>query len=316
MPRPLRVEYAGAIYHVLNRGDRQEPIVRDDQDRVRFLETLGETCLKTHWQVLAVCLMPNHFHLVVETPQANLVAGMKWFLGTYTSRFNRRHRQFGHLFSGRYKALIIDGDSPGYLRTVCDYVHLNPSRARLLAKDQPLARYRWSSYPQYLRPARHRPPWLKVERLLGEYGLRRDDAAGRRRFARQLEHRRAAETGADWQKLRRGWLHGSSEFRERLLARGHEHAGESHLASYRHDTDAAHAERMVRDELQRRGWKEPDLQRRPKGDPEKVRIASRLRRETTMTLKWIAARLNMGTWTHVSNRLSQRKRSPSVNTKD
>ena len=92
MPRPLRVEYAGAIYHVLNRGDRRERIVADDQDRTRFLETLGETCRKTQWQVLAVCLLPNHFHLVVETPQANLVVGMKWFLGTYTARFNRRHK--------------------------------------------------------------------------------------------------------------------------------------------------------------------------------------------------------------------------------
>ena len=138
MPRPLRVEYHGAIYHVMNRGDRREPIVRDEEDRKRFLETLGEACGKTQWEVLAVCLMPNHFHLVLETPQPNLVVGMKWFLGTYTSRFNRRHRQWGHLFSGRYKALVVDGGSPGYLRTVCDYVHLNPSRAGLTAVQDKL----------------------------------------------------------------------------------------------------------------------------------------------------------------------------------
>ena len=109
MARKLRVEYPGAIYHVMNRGDRREPIFRDDEDRQRFLETLGEACAKTGWQVHALCLMPNHFHLVVETPQPNLVAGMKWLLGTYTGRFNRRHKLFGHLFSGRYKALIVDG---------------------------------------------------------------------------------------------------------------------------------------------------------------------------------------------------------------
>src|SRR6185369_3850253 len=86
MARKLRVEYPGAIYHVMNRGDRREPIFRDDADRQRFLETLGEACVKTGWQVHALCLMSNHFHLVVETPRANLVAGMKWFLGTYTSR--------------------------------------------------------------------------------------------------------------------------------------------------------------------------------------------------------------------------------------
>ena len=105
----------------MNRGDRQEPIFRDDEDRALFLATLGECCAKTDWQVHAHCLMLNHFHLVVETPGGNLVAGMKWFLGTYTARFNRRHKVFGHLFSGRYKALVVDGSGTGYLKTVCDY---------------------------------------------------------------------------------------------------------------------------------------------------------------------------------------------------
>src|SRR6185295_17573608 len=117
MARKIRVEYAGAIYHVMNRGDRGEPIFRDDEDRQRFMGTLAEVCKKTGWQVHALCLMGNHFHLVVETPQGNLVAGMKWFLGTYTGRFNRRHKLCGHLFSGRYKALIVDGSGGGYLRT-------------------------------------------------------------------------------------------------------------------------------------------------------------------------------------------------------
>ena len=101
MPRKLRVEYEGAIYHVMNRGDRHELIFKDDPDRELFIKTLGEACGKTGWQVHGYCLMPNHFHLVVETPRANLVAGMRWFLGTYTARFNRRHKLFGHLFIGR-----------------------------------------------------------------------------------------------------------------------------------------------------------------------------------------------------------------------
>jgi REP element-mobilizing transposase RayT len=134
----LRVEYPGAVYHVMNRGDRREPIFRDDQDRERFIGTLGEACGKTDWQVHACCLMPNHFHLVVETPRGNLVAGMKWFLGTYTGRFNRRHKLFGHLFSGRYKALVVDGSGSGYLKTVCNYVHLNPVWAGLIPPDRAL----------------------------------------------------------------------------------------------------------------------------------------------------------------------------------
>src|SRR5213594_210933 len=92
MARKLRIQYPGAVYHVMNRGDRRESIFHDVDDRQRFIETLGEACGKTGWQVHAYCLMPNHFHLVLETPQPNLVAGMKWFLGTYTGRFNRRHK--------------------------------------------------------------------------------------------------------------------------------------------------------------------------------------------------------------------------------
>src|ERR1700727_1580603 len=103
MARKLRVEYPGAVYHVMNRGGRREAIFKDDQDRQRFLATLGEACGKTGWEVHALCLMGNHFHLVVETPQGNLVAGMKWLLGVYTQRYNHRHAMHGHLFRGRYQ---------------------------------------------------------------------------------------------------------------------------------------------------------------------------------------------------------------------
>lgn len=153
MARKLRVEYPGAIYHVMNRGDRREPIFLDDLDRRGFIEALGETCEKTGWQIHTWCLMPNHFHLVIETPQANLVAGMKWLLGTYTSRFNRRHKVFGHLFSGRYKSLIVDGSGNGYLKSVCDYTHLNPVRAKMLRPERSLDSYLWSSMKFYLLPS-------------------------------------------------------------------------------------------------------------------------------------------------------------------
>src|SRR5437899_1564353 len=145
MPRKLRVEYAGAVYHVMNRGDQRENIFRDDEDRRRFLATLDEACAKTAWQVHAYCLMRNHFHLVIETQEANLVFGMKWMLGTYTKRFNIRHKLCGHLFAGRYKALIVESSGNGYLRTVCDYVHLNPMRARLIEPQAGLESFMWSS---------------------------------------------------------------------------------------------------------------------------------------------------------------------------
>jgi REP element-mobilizing transposase RayT len=129
MPRKLRIQYPGAMYHVMNRGDQREAIFRDDDDRQKFLSTLGEACQKTEWQVPAYGLMRNHFHLVLETPQPNLVAGMKRLLRVYTKRYNIRHKLCGHLFAGRYKALVVERSGNGYLRTVCDYVHLNPVRA-------------------------------------------------------------------------------------------------------------------------------------------------------------------------------------------
>src|SRR6185503_14806951 len=204
MPRQLRIEYEGAIYHLMNRGDRREPIFKTDFDRLNFLQTIEETCLRTDWQVHAWCLMGNHFHLVVETPQANLVAGMKWLLGTYTSRFNRRHKLFGHLFGGRYKSLIVDGSGNGYLRTVCDYVHLNPVRAKLLRPDQKLAHFRWSSYREYLRTPARRAPWLRTGRLFGELGIPKDSTAGRRQFGRMMEARRAMDDPETFKELRRG----------------------------------------------------------------------------------------------------------------
>jgi len=210
MARKLRIEYPGAIYHAMNRGDHREPIFQDDIDRQRFLETLAQTCAKTDWQIHAWCLMANHFHLVLETPQANLVAGMKWFLGTYTSRFNRRHKLFGHLFSGRYKALIVDGSGHGYLRTVCDYVHLNPVRAKLLTPQQRLTDYVWSSYVHYLKPLR--PAWLRVDRLFGEMRIAQDSQAGRRQFQMLMEKRRDEDNGPQWKSLRRSWCLGMNSF--------------------------------------------------------------------------------------------------------
>jgi REP element-mobilizing transposase RayT len=301
------VEYEGAIYHVMNRGDRRELIFLDDKDRETFLATLGEACVKTGWQVHALCQMPNHFHLVVETPQPNLVAGMKWLLGTYTARFNRRHKLNGHLFSGRYKALNVDGSGSGYLKTVCDYVHLNPVRARLLRPEQPLAEYRWSSWPEYLKSPAKRWNWLRVDRLLGEYRIPKDSAAGRRRLAVAMEERRAAEAGTDYRTVRRGWCLGDEAFRKELLAQMSERVGENHYATERQESGEARAHGIVAAELQRLGWTAEDLELRRKGDPGKVDIAWRLRAETTMTLKWIAAQLQMGAWTHVSNLLSQRR---------
>jgi REP element-mobilizing transposase RayT len=308
MARKLRVEYAGAIYHVMNRGDRRELIFMDDADRQRFVDTLGEACAKTGWQVHAYVLMPNHFHVVVETPQPNLVAGMKWLLGTYTSRFNRRHKLFGHLFSGRYKSLIVDGSGNGYLKSVGDYVHLNPARAKLVAADVPLKSFAWSSWPAYLLARSKRPAWLRVDRLLGEWGISEDSPAGRQRLEQALEERRGTEEGEEFKPIRRGWCLGEEKFREELLTQMSERMGAEHYGEERAETAEALAELIIAEELKRWRWQEADLKTRPKGDSVKVALAARLRAETTMTVGWIAERLAMGTRGYLNHLLYRRRK--------
>ena len=314
MPRQMRREFAGAIYQVMNRGDRREEIFRSSRDLRLFLATLTDACGKTGWQIHAYCLMRNHFHLVLETPQPNLVAGMKWLLGVYTKRFNIRHKWCGHLFAGRYKALLVDGSGDGYLNTVCDYVHLNPVRAKLLRSDEPLETFKWSSYGQYGKPAKERCPWLRVEPLLGEKGIAKDNRAGRAEFVRQMEHRRLEEGAADYGAVRRGWCLGREEFREDMLAAEADNVGANHYGADRFETSQEKARRIMVQELRRLGWKESQLRLRRKGDRHKVQLARRLRAETTMTLAWVAEHLHMGSWGYVSNLL--KGKATSINVED
>src|SRR5205085_4452013 len=243
------------------------------------------------------------FHLVAETPRPNLVAGMKWFLGTYTARFNRRHKLFGHLFSGRYKSLLVDGSGTGYLKSVCDYVHLNPVRARLIAQESDLGAYPWSSYPQYIQPAAKRPPWLRVDRLLGEHGIAKDSRAGRREFQLRMEARRREDNLLAWKKIRRGWALGSEPFKKELLAMMHERSGPSHYGEELRQSDEEKARTILPEELGRLRF--PDLGTLSKGDPGKVRIAARLRKETAMPLSWVTQELKMGSIAYAARCLHQ-----------
>lgn len=141
MARPLRIEFPGALYHVTSRGNEQRPIFRDDVDSTMFLTFLGMAVQRFGWSLTAWVLMTNHYHLVIQTPEANLSRGMHWLNGTYAGWFNRRHKRSGHLFQGRFHAFLVERET--YLRELLRYVVLNPVRAKMVARPED---YRWSSY--------------------------------------------------------------------------------------------------------------------------------------------------------------------------
>ncbi len=180
MARPLRLEFAGAVYHVTSRGDRREDIFLDDDDRQAWLSVLGQVCDRFNWVVHAYCQMSNHYHLLVETVEGNLSAGMRQLNGLYTQRFNRRHGMVGHLFQGRYKAILIQKEA--HLLELSRYVVLNPVRARMVATPE---EWLWSSYTFCLQD-QFSPPWLDTDWLLGQFGTQRSLARrAYQRFVRE-----------------------------------------------------------------------------------------------------------------------------------
>lgn len=177
MARPMRIEFPGAVYHVTARGDGRQAIFRDDEDRERFLSVLEDTAALRKWVCHAYCLMGNHYHLVIETPEANLSRGMRSLNGEYTQAFNRRHRRPGHVFQGRYKAVVVEKER--HLLEVCRYVVLNPVRARGMGAGRP-EDWAWSSYRATAGMA-GAPPWLHTGWVLARFGRVRKEAQARYR---------------------------------------------------------------------------------------------------------------------------------------
>ena len=142
MARPLRLEFPNALYHITSRGDRREDIYEDDEDRIKFLTLLGKVVTDFNWLCHGYCLMSNHYHLIIETLDSNLTKGMRQLNGVYTQTTNRRHKRTGHLFQGRYKAILVDKES--YLLELTRYVVLNPVRAKGMVRS--IEDWPWSSY--------------------------------------------------------------------------------------------------------------------------------------------------------------------------
>lgn len=177
MSRPLRIQFAGALYHLTSRGDGREAIYLDDSDRELFLSVLAQVCNHFNWVCHSYCLMTNHYHLLIETPDGNLSQGMRQLNGVYTQNFNRSKNRVGHVFQGRYKAILVDKES--YLLELTRYIVLNPVRAAMVrsAKD-----WRWSSY-RSTTGLTSRPEWLNTDWILSNFSRKKSDAiTGYRNF--------------------------------------------------------------------------------------------------------------------------------------
>lgn len=313
MARQIRIEYEGALYHVMARGDRREAIVRDDEDRKMFVRTLGDAAEKAGFRIHAYVLMTNHYHVLLETPRANLAAGMGWFQNAFTRRMNTRHGLWGHLFGGRYKAILAE---PGpCFWALMDYIHLNPVRAGIVHERDGLEAHAWSSLRSYLGSPGKRPAWLETAKGFEVCGCA-DTAAGRREFLGLLEKR------VDWRKpvdvgtsfpagegkpdlavysaLRRGWLFGSQKFREEMLGLVEKRKKRIQKANgyhgpQLHDHGEKRARRLISAGLAHFEVDLATFQGARKGDWRKGLLAAMIHAETTMKLDWISEQLHMGT---------------------
>ena len=208
MARPLRLELAGALYHVTSRGDGREDIYLTDDDRVAWLVTLAQVCERFNWVCHAYCQMTNHYHLVVETPDANLSKGMRQLNGVYTQLFNRRHQRVGHVFQGRFKAILVEKDH--YLLELARYVVLNPLRARMVRQ---LDNWPWSSYLATCGKA-PKPDWLQCDSILSQFANQRSRA-----IAKYVEFVHEGKgLPSVWDQLRGQVYLGSETFVEKMQA--------------------------------------------------------------------------------------------------
>jgi putative transposase len=309
MPRTLRLEAEGGLYHVINRGNYRRDVFGAEKTKRAFLRCLEEACARTGWVVHAWCIMSNHYHLAIETPRANLVAGMQWLQGTFATRFNRLRDERGHLFQGRYKSLMVE---PGGLGAVCHYIHLNPVRAGRCPVEQ-LAQWPWSSFRWLMRPG-VRPAWYQAEAALAHAGGLRDTAAGRRKYLDYLawlaEDERAKKELL-FDRMSRGWVIGTRDFKKAML-REHAHAA----AAVRRGDDVLRdvLEAALQEELDRllrkSGKQRRDLTCSGKSEGWKLAVAAAMKASTTVTNRWLAENLAMGSLHEVSRKVQAWSRRP------
>lgn len=306
MARPLRYEAAGAVYHVMARGDGGKTVFEDDKDGFAWVDLLERACTRFGWRVHAWVLMGNHFHLLLETPEANLVDGMKWMLGVFSQGWNRRRERRGHVFQGRYKSVVVNGEERdgSYFKIVADYIHLNPARSGWVGGEtgKRLRSWRWSSFGAYA--GGRVPDWLETSRVLRAFQLS-DDSRGGKAYAGYLEARAKDRKGVvsdeALAELRKGWYLGEKGFADRILEALSGAAGSSRkkgsvggLAARAHDE--SEAERIVVRALSALALPGDAaiLTGRGKWKREKELVAALVRKRTSVGNAWVAARLGMG----------------------
>ena len=310
MPRAPRIEYPGAIYHVMNRGNRLERIFKDDVDRSLFIKTLGETARNAGWSLHSYVLMRNHYHLLIETHRSTLAKGMQYLNSTYTLRYNRRHKTRGHLFQGRYKALLVQGDDEGYFLMVSDYIHLNPVRIGKAQNLAELIKDPWNSAGWLLGKKGKLPPWLKWQRVFGELGFRRCNAQAKRHYRQHLTKwiDRVGEDQA-WKKIRRGWCLGSPEFVEKMRERlvkvlGVEPSQEDWQGEIVEEGEEHRATRLLKQALKQLG--NGDLSRL--SIDERYLLATWIRDDCCVGIKWLTKQFGLKSMGGMRSSISRMKR--------
>ena len=302
MARPLRVVYEDAMYHVINRGNYRWDVFGSVGAAQAFEAALFETCERYRWELFAFVVMRNHYHLAVATPQANLVEGMHWLQGTFAMRFNRFRSERGHLFQGRYHALLIENAAA--LSRVVDYVHLNPTRAKIVPINQ-LRAFRWSSLRRYV--GNSTLPFFAADDWLGHLKLK----ANRDGWNQYLEHLRGLAEDPERQEqlgfkmMSRGWAIGTDGWRK-AIAKDHAHRALAPGLS-RHALRELHEARWhaaLEEAMKRGGKTTSDAQCAPKSSKWKVEIARELR-GAGVPCGWIAEHLHMGPVTSMRVYLSR-----------
>ena len=256
MARQLRVEFANAVYHVTARGNERKAIYRDDADRQRFLETVEEAVERFGILVHAYCLMPNHYHLLLQTPRANISAAAGWLQTTYSVRFNRRHHRSGHVCQGRFKAHLVEEDA--YAEQLIKYIHLNPVRPEDKRKPIPperkrdLVKYRWSSHRAYAGLDAAPPAWCCLE-WLSYFGRTRRLAHAE--YCRQIDQMFGQVIRSPWEDLRQGLVLGGNALWEKVRGLIGEAKGDEGIR-WRRRADAEEVsgviQRLVAEETDRR----------------------------------------------------------------